>query len=61
MVLALYPKAKCTKNWLKGGNYTVTLGEEALDFNRKLVSEFHTGTSNPADAWFYVCVELKII
>ncbi len=64
MVLAVCPKATCTKDWTgsHAGAYTVRFGRDDMQdyVNRaynaahggvKLVSEYQTGTGNPADAW----------
>jgi hypothetical protein len=55
------PKAKCVKDWLRGGTYRIDFGAEFADFNGRPVSSIHTGTANPADAWFAACVELRLI
>jgi hypothetical protein len=60
-VLALAPKAKCVKDWTRGGNFRIDLGAEFPDFNGHPIGSIHTGTSNPADAWVTACVELRLI
>lgn len=59
-ILAICPKATCTKDWLRGGTYTIQFGQEVVDFNGNTVTQLHTGTANPADAWAYAVFELRL-
>lgn len=59
-VLALCPKAKCEKNWTRGGNYTIHFFQEVKDFNGQTVTQLHTNTANPADAWAAAVFELRL-
>jgi hypothetical protein len=51
IVMNVCPSAKCVKDWLRGGNYSVHFGREVTGFSGERVTCFHTGTANPADAW----------
>lgn len=50
-VQAVAPKAKCVKDWTRGGNYRIDFGQDVKDFNGDTITSMHTGTANPADAW----------
>lgn len=59
-VLAAAPKARCVKDWAKGGNYRIDFGQEVKDFNGHPITSLHTGTANPADAWCAAVFELRL-
>lgn len=59
-VLAKFPKAICKKEH-GYGQYIITLNAETVDFNGRPVTQIKTGTHNPADAWFFACMELRLV
>jgi len=59
-VLAVAPKAKCEKDWARGGNYTIHFFQEVNGFNGDTITQYHTGTANPADAWAAAVWELRL-
>lgn len=60
MVLAKCPKAKCVKDWIRGGNYRIDFGQEVTGFNGEKITSLQTGTANPADAWSCAVFELRL-
>jgi hypothetical protein len=58
-VLAACPKAVCKRE--NGyGQYVITFGCEVRDFNGRPITSLRTGTGNPADAWEYAAIELRL-
>lgn len=59
-VKAFAPKARCIKDWTRGGNYRIDFGQELKGFNGDNITHMHTGTANPADAWAAAVFELRL-
>ena len=50
MILEIAPKAKCTRDWSRGG-YRIDFGQEVKGFNGEILTAIHSSTRYPSDAW----------